>query len=128
MSLQERYYTYWGILKPSFDNVPDPEMYFDLHRSVDNAVAETIFTIEEGNECLAVIVADVGLGKTMPLRVILDSLEQEKYRLAFVTNPDMTFIQLLKEMVGQLSGAVCIESRREQILEAFNQFLFKTQV
>jgi general secretion pathway protein A len=115
-------------LKPPFDNVPDPEMYFDLHRSVDNTVSETIFAIEEGNECLAVIVGDVGLGKTMTLRVILDLLEQEKYRLAFVTNPDTTFIQLLKEMIGQLSGAVCIESRRGQILEAFNQLLFKTQV
>jgi general secretion pathway protein A len=128
MSLQERYYTYWGLSKSSFDNVPDPEMYFDLNRSVDNAVSETMFAIEEGNECLAVIVGDVGLGKTMTLRVILDSLEQEKYRVAFVTNPDMTFIQLLKEIIGQLSGEVCIESRREQILEVFNQLLFKTQV
>jgi general secretion pathway protein A len=128
MSLQERYYTYWGLSKSSFDNVPDPEMYFDLHRSVDDAVSETMFAIEEGNECLAVIVGDVGLGKTMTLRVILDSLEQEKYRVAFVTNPDMTFIQLLKEIIGQLSGEVCIESRREQILEVFNQLLFKTQV
>jgi type II secretory pathway predicted ATPase ExeA len=127
MDLQERYYTYWGLAKPPFDNVPDPEMYFDLHRSVENAVSETLFAIEEGNECLAVIVGDVGLGKTMTLRVILDSLEQEKYLIAFVTNPDMTFIQLLKEIIGQLTGELCTESRREQILEVFNQLLFKTQ-
>ena len=127
MDLQERYYAYWGLAKPPFDNVPNPEMYFDLHRSVENAVSETLFAIEEGNECLAVIVGDVGLGKTMTLRVILDSLEQENYRLAFVTNPDMTFIQLLKEIIGQLSGELCTESRREQILEVFNQLLFKTQ-
>lgn len=127
MDPQERYYTYWGLTKPPFDNVPDPEMYFDLHRSVENAVSETLFAIEEGNECLAVIVGDVGLGKTMTLRVILDALEQEKYRIAFVTNPDMTFIQLLKEIIGQLTGELCTESRREQILEVFNQLLFKTQ-
>jgi general secretion pathway protein A len=127
METQERYYQYWGLTKPPFDNVPDPEMYFDLHRSVENAVAETIFTIEEGNECLAVIVGDVGLGKTMTLRVIVDALEQEKYRIAFVTNPDMTFIQFMKEIIGQLTGERCAESRREQILEIFNQFLFKTQ-
>jgi type II secretory pathway predicted ATPase ExeA len=127
METQERYYEYWGLSKPPFDNVPDPEMYFDLHRSVENAVAETIFAIEEGNECLAVIVGDVGLGKTMTLRVILDALEQEKYRIAFVTNPDMTFIQLMKEIIGQLMGEQCTETRREQILEMFNQLLFKTQ-
>jgi type II secretory pathway predicted ATPase ExeA len=127
MDSHELYYKYWNLDKPPFDNVPDPEMYFDLHRSVDNAISESLFAIEEGNECLVVIVGDVGLGKTMTLRVILDSLDQEKYRVAFVTNPDMTFIQLLKEIIGQLSGEVCGENRREQILELFNQILFKTK-
>jgi general secretion pathway protein A len=127
MDSQERYYEYWGLAKPPFDNVPDPEMYFDLHASVENAVAETLFAIEEGNECLAVIVGDVGLGKTMTLRVILDSLEHDKYRIAFVTNPDMTFIQLMKEIIGQLTGEQCTETRREQIVEMFNQLLFKAK-
>jgi general secretion pathway protein A len=127
MDSQERYYEYWGLAKPPFDNVPDPEMYFDLHASVENAVAETLFAVEEGNECLAVIVGDVGLGKTMTLRVILDSLEQDKYRIAFVTNPDMTFIQLMKEIIGQLTGEQCTETHREQIVEMFNQLLFKTK-
>jgi type II secretory pathway predicted ATPase ExeA len=84
--------------------------------------------VEEGNECLIVIVGDVGLGKIMKLRVILDSLEPERYHIAFVTNPDMTFIQLIKEIIGQLSGEVCSENRREQILEVFSQLLFKTQL
>jgi type II secretory pathway predicted ATPase ExeA len=127
MQPQENYYEYWGVTKPPFDNVPDPEMYFDMHASVENAVSETLFAIEEGNECLAVIVGDVGLGKTMALRVILDSLEAEKYRIAFVTNPDMTFIQLMKEIIGQLTGEQCGESTRERILEIFNQVLFQTQ-
>lgn len=127
MQPQENYYEYWSVTKPPFDNVPDPEMYFDMHASVENAVSETLFAIEEGNECLAVIVGDVGLGKTMALRVILDSLESEKYRIAFVTNPDMTFIQLMKEIIGQLTGAQCGESTRERILEIFNQVVFQTQ-
>jgi general secretion pathway protein A len=127
MSRQLTYYEYWGLTKPPFDNVPDPQMYFDIHRSVDNAVQETMFAIEEGNECLGVIVGDVGLGKTMTLRVILDSLQQERYQVAFITNPDMTFIQLLREMIGQLTGEECTESRREQILKAFDQVLFKTR-
>jgi type II secretory pathway predicted ATPase ExeA len=127
MQPQENYYEYWGLTKPPFDNVPDPEMYFDMHASVENAVSETLFAIEEGNECLAVIVGDVGLGKTMALRVILDSLEPERYRIAFVTNPDMTFIQLMKEIIGQLTGEQCAESTRERILEIFNQVLFPAQ-
>jgi type II secretory pathway predicted ATPase ExeA len=127
MRPREKYYEYWRLTKPPFDNVPDPEMYFDMLASVENAVSETLFAIEEGNECLAVIVGDVGLGKTMALRVVLDSLKQENYRMAFVTNPDMTFMQLMKEMIGQLTGEQCLENRREKILEVFNQILFATQ-
>jgi hypothetical protein len=63
MEMQGRYYEYWGLKKPPFDNVPDPEMYFDLHRSIKNAVTETLHTIENRSECLAVIIGDKGLAK-----------------------------------------------------------------
>src|SRR3990172_2087890 len=120
------YIDYWGLSRAPFDNVPDPSMYFDQHTSVENAVAEVLFAIEEGNECLAVIVGDVGLGKTMGLRIILDSLEQDKYNIAFVTNPDLTFLQLLREVIGQLTGKQCEIKRKEDLLERLNQLLFQS--
>ncbi len=119
------YYEYWGLNKPPFDNVPDPAMYVESHESVENTIAETLFAIEEGNECMAVIVGDVGLGKTMSLRMILDSLDQDKYRIAFVTNPDMSFIQVLREIVGQLTGTQCEIKGRMALLEKFNRLLFE---
>lgn len=42
---------------------------------MENAIAELLFAIEEGNECLALLIGGVGLGKTMALRVVLDKLE-----------------------------------------------------
>ena len=66
------YYEYWGCKKAPFDNVPDPTMYVSCHASAHTAISETLFAIEEGNECIAVIVGDVGLGKTLSLRMILD--------------------------------------------------------
>lgn len=119
------YYEYWNLKKPPFDNVPDPSMYVESHASVENAIAETLFAIEEGNECIAVIVGDVGLGKTLSLRMIIDSLDQSKYRIAFVTNPDMSFVQLLKEIVGQLTGVECEQKKKVDLLETFNKLLFQ---
>lgn len=121
------YINYWALTRSPFDNVPDPSMYFDQHTSVENAVAEVLFAVGEGNECLAVVVGDVGLGKTMALRVILDSLDQSKYDIAFVTNPDLTFPQLLREIVGQLTGQQCEIKKKEQLLERLNQLLFEAQ-
>lgn len=120
------YTDFWGLKKPPFDNVPDPTMYVDSHVSVENTIAETLFAIEEGNECLTVVVGDVGLGKTMSLRMILDSLDHEKYKIAFVTNPDMSFVQLLKEIIGQLMGKACEIRGKIELLEVFNKLLFET--
>lgn len=120
------YYEYWGLSRPPFDNVPDPTMYFSAHQTVEQAVGEVLFAIEEGDECLAVVVGEVGLGKTTALRVVLDSLDQDKYRIAFVTNPDITFSMLLREIVGQLKGEPCQIRRKDQLLEEFNHVLFAT--
>jgi type II secretory pathway predicted ATPase ExeA len=120
------YYDYWGLQKPPFDNVPDPTMYSDSHSSMENAIAETLFAIEEGNECIAVIVGDVGLGKTLSLRIIIDSLDIDRYKIALVANPDMSFNELLREIIGQLSGTKCEERRKVDLLEEFNKILFDT--
>ena len=66
-----------------------------------------IAAIKEGNECFAVIFGDVGLGKTLSLRVIIDSLEPERYKVALITNPALSFVQLLKEIIGQITGKQC---------------------
>lgn len=120
------YTDYWKLKKAPFDNVPDPAMYFDMHQSVEGAVSELLFAVEEGDECLAVVIGPVGVGKTMCLRLVLSSLDPAKYRIAFVTNPDMTFPQLLREIVGQLEGAECSEKRKDKLFERFNRLLFET--
>jgi type II secretory pathway predicted ATPase ExeA len=120
------YYEYWGLKKPPFDNVPDPSMYVDCHPSMENALAEALFAIEEGNECLAVIIGDVGLGKTLSLRMIIDNLDPERYKIALVTNPSISFTQLVQEMIGQLTGKQILEKRKAVLLELFNKVIFET--
>jgi type II secretory pathway predicted ATPase ExeA len=119
------YLEYWGLHRNPFDSVPDPGMYFRAHSTVESTVAELLFAIEEGNECLAVVVGEVGLGKTMSLRVVLNELSADRYRIAFVTNPDITFVQLMREIIGQLEGEPCTIRAKEALLEAFNRILFE---
>lgn len=119
------YSEYWNLVKPPFDNVPDASMYVDCHVSMEDVIAETIYAIKEGNECLTVIVGEVGLGKTLSLRVIIDSLEPEKYKVALITNPALSFIQLLREIIGQITGKQCLEKKKVDLLEIFNRLLFE---
>ncbi|HOW57677.1 MAG TPA: AAA family ATPase [Smithellaceae bacterium] len=118
------YCEYWNLKKAPFDNVPDPSMYVDCHVSMENVISETIFAIKEGNECFAVIIGDVGLGKTLSLRIIIDSLETDKYRIALITNPSLSFTHLLREIIGQITGKQCEEKRKINLLEIFNRLLF----
>ena len=120
------YYQYWGLQKPAFDNVPDPSMYVDCHASMENAIAETLFAIEEGDECIAVVVGDVGLGKTLSIRMIIDLLNPENYKIALITNPGISFVQILQEIIGQLTDKQCEEKRKVKLLETFNHLLFST--
>lgn len=120
------YYEYWNLKKPPFDNVPDPTMYTDCHASMENAIAETLFAIEEGEESISVIVGDVGLGKTLSIRIIIDSLDKDRYKIALVTNPSTTFVQMLREIIGQITGKPCEERKKDNLLEIFNRLLFET--
>jgi len=119
------YYKYWSLDTAPFDNVPDPKMYCNLNPSIEDAISEIIFAIAEGNDCLAVMVGNIGTGKTLALRVIMDELPAERFDLVFV-NPDMTFVQLLREIVGQLIKKKVEIRQKDELLEEFNRLLFET--
>lgn len=119
------YYEYWGLKKPPFDNVPDPSMYVDCHSSQDSAISETLFAIREGNECIAAIYGEAGVGKTLSLRKIIDLLEPDRYRIAFVANPGISFLQLLREIIGQLEGEVCNLNKKADLLSRFRKIFFQ---
>jgi len=119
------YYEYWGLNKPPFDNVPDPSMYVKSHASVDKAILETLRAIEGGNEYISVIVGDVGVGKTLSLKMIIDSLDRKRYKMALVINPDISFIQLLREIIIQLTSKQYELKGESELLESLNEISLK---
>lgn len=120
------YYRYWGLNRPPFDNVPDPKMYWPQNPGLEDAIAETLFAIKEGNECLAVIVGDIGTGKTLALRILLNELGPDKYRIAFLTNPTLSFTQIMREIIGQLENKKVVTKWKDHLQEEINQILYRT--
>jgi len=118
------YYQYWGMQKAPFDNVPDPNLYWSKNNSLEDAISEVLFAIEEGNDCLAVMTGEIGTGKTLGLRIILNELDTEKYRVAFVTNPDLSPVQFMREIIGQLKNKKITTHYKDQLMEEFNATLF----
>lgn len=120
------YCDYWNLIKAPFDNVPDPSMYADCHASMEKVISETIFAIKEADEDFAVIIGEVGSGKTLAIRMIIDSLEPDKYKCVVITNPGIPFTQLLKEVISQVTGTPCAENRKVHLLQTFHRLLFTT--
>ncbi len=120
------YYKYWGLNRPPFDNVPDPRMYWPQNPTLEDAISEILFSITEGNECLAVIVGEIGTGKTLALRVLLNELSPEKYKVAFLTNPTLTFTQIMREIIGQLEDKKILIKWKDHLQEEFNRILYKS--
>lgn len=114
---------YWGLNRHPFHNIPDPKMYFKYHDSVAATVKEIYFAIEEGDESIAVIVGEAGLGKTLVLRILSKSLNKTKYSTALVVNPGSSFSQLLRETIGQLTNTICDIQDQEKLLDHLRQIL-----
>lgn len=120
------YMEYWKLKWPPFDNVPDPKMYWPQNPCLEDAISEILFAIEEGNECLAVIVGDIGTGKTLALRVLLHELDRQRYKIAFVTNPNLSLTQMLREIIGQLENKKISTRWKDHLQEEFNQILYRS--
>jgi len=118
------FWDYWRLRTSPFDNVPDPKMYCDKNPSLEDAISEVLFSLDEGNDCLAVIVGGIGMGKTLALRVIMDELQPERFRIVFITNPALTFNQMLREIVGQLKNEEVETRFKDALQEEFNKLLF----
>jgi len=117
------YCDYWNLKKAPFDNVPDPAMYAACHTSMENAVSETIFAVQEADESFAVIISEAGLGKTLALRLIINALDPVKYRAVLITNPSLSFTQLLKEIIVQITGQPCEEVQKGILLDTLRHLL-----
>ena len=63
--------------------------------------------------------------KTLSLRMIIDALDPRKYKIALITNPGLSYSQLLKEIIGQITGTTCAENRKVNLLEIFNHLLLE---
>jgi type II secretory pathway predicted ATPase ExeA len=52
-------------------------------------------------------------------------LEPHKYKIALITNPSISFVQLLREIIGQITGKHCEVNTKVDLLEIFNHLLFQ---
>ena len=92
------YEKYWGLREKPFRKTPDPRYLF-LNDSYEEALERLKFAVEEME--LALLTGEVGAGKTLLTRALVDSLG-ERYEVGMILNPRLSPRQFLRTAASEL--------------------------
>lgn len=93
------YWEYFNLKVNPFGITPDPKFLF-LSTPHASAIEWMKMAIEQHE--FGMITGEVGSGKTVLSRYLVDSLSEDKFRVAWIINPVMSPTQLLREVYSQL--------------------------
>lgn len=94
------YEKFYGLKEPAFSLTPDPAFLFLNKRSKD--ALDTILYGIERREGFAVVIGDVGTGKTTLCWSLLERLARKNIRTALIQNPMLSEADILKSILQDL--------------------------
>ena len=94
------YEKFYGLREPAFNLTPDPSFLYLNKRSKD-ALNHILYGIER-REGFAVIVGDVGTGKTTLCWALLERLARKNICTALIQNPMISELDILKSILQDL--------------------------
>ncbi len=93
------YEQHWGLCDKPFRNTPDPHyLYFSSQH--EEAMTRILYCILEGQGAM-MLSGDVGCGKTLLSRILLDELSPEKFEAASIVHSNLDANELLREILRQ---------------------------
>ena len=107
------YEMYWGLAQKPFDNTPDPRFFFASAQHQE-ACARVLYCIRE-RKGAGMLTGVFGCGKTVVGQVVLQELNQERYRTAVIANPRLSDVDLLR-MIAHGLGVAAPPSSKADIL------------
>lgn len=116
------YEAYWGLNERPFQNTPDPK-YIYRSKQHEEALARLIYVIR-GDMGAGALIGGFGCGKTILLRVLPYQLGGEVYRFAFVDNPRLDHVELLR-MVAYRLGTLNVPKRKADILNLLERIFIR---
>jgi len=114
------YLEYWNLNLLPFDNAPDPRFFYESQGHKE-AIMRLMFAVQT-RKAIALLTGDYGIGKTQICETVINRLSSNEFKVAFVVNPRMEAIDLIREIAFQLGDEV---STREtyDALHALNKLL-----
>jgi type II secretory pathway predicted ATPase ExeA len=114
------YKNFFGLNRNPFEISPDPYFLFSTERH-NEAVASIYYGIRR-RKGFVVMTGEVGTGKTLLVRCLLELLVRQQFSFANVFTPLLSGTEFLRYVVGDL-GLKPSDSSKSSLLLALNEFL-----
>ena len=114
------YEKFYGLAQSPFGVGPDPQFYYGTAKH-NEALANLTYGIRR-RKGFVVLTGEVGTGKTLLLRCLLEALRRSKVTHAFIFNPLLSTSDLLRHVVADF-GIKTPKTNRADLLQQLNQFL-----
>jgi len=115
------YAKYWNLREKPFENTPNPHFLYSSQRHGE-ALSRMLYVVKE-RKGGAVFTGEYGSGKTLLCRVLLEELSNEEYQTVLIFNPILSTLQILKEIIYQLSGNFPSLSNKAKLLHYLKEAL-----
>ncbi|MBI4594912.1 MAG: AAA family ATPase [Candidatus Tectomicrobia bacterium] len=116
------YEAYWGLKGLPFENVPDPKFFYAT-AEYEEALVRMNYAVSR-RKGAAMLTGEVGCGKTLLSRIFIQNLPNDSYEVALITNPAMSPLDFIKEVVCQF-GIETKSSSKSELLQILNTTLLK---
>lgn len=115
------YLAYWGLNEKPFQNTSDPK-FLCLSEQHEEALSRLKYAVEEFKAC-AMLTGVFGSGKTLLAQALIDNLSKDQFTSAFIFNPQLTHVELLKEIVYQLGIREQLADQKTDVLHKLSDIL-----
>jgi general secretion pathway protein A len=113
------YETYFGFTKSPFELSPDP--YFLFQTPVHREGFACVYYAVTRRKGFVVLTGEVGTGKTLLTRMLLQAMMKTNIASAYVFNPRLTRDDFLRYILDELG--ITIRSSKSEMLHDLNRFL-----
>lgn len=116
------YKGFFGLERGPFEISPDPRFLYPTARHYE-ALANLYYAIRE-RKGFVVLTGEVGTGKTLLVRCLLEKLAKQRVRHAYVFNPALTPVELLRYVAADLGLRIDWKDKSDLLL-GLSHFLIR---
>lgn len=110
------YLEYWGLTAFPFENTPNPRFFYQSAQHQE-ALARLSYVVEN-RKGAALLTGVFGCGKTLVARSLLSQLSDSRFRTAYLANPLMSSVELLRAIAAKLHVPNLPERRSDVLADA----------